>query len=60
MINISQAQKVGAGRTATIYRYGQNKVAKLYRPSIQKNAIDFNLLSSFFLVKKIEIRSSTA
>lgn len=40
MINISKAQVVGTGRTATIYRYDQNKIAKLYRPNFPKKAIN--------------------
>jgi hypothetical protein len=32
--------KVGAGRTATIFRYGQNRVIKLFRDNFPKHAID--------------------
>jgi Ser/Thr protein kinase RdoA (MazF antagonist) len=40
MIDANLLQKVGAGRTATIYRWGQNQVVKLYRPNFPKKAID--------------------
>jgi hypothetical protein len=40
MIDANLLQKVGAGRTATIYRCGQNQVVKLYRPNFPKKAID--------------------
>lgn len=34
-----KAEKVGAGRTATIFRYGQNRVIKLFRANFPKQAI---------------------
>lgn len=40
MINASQLQKVGAGRTATIFRYGLKQVVKLYKPTFPRKAID--------------------
>jgi uncharacterized protein (TIGR02172 family) len=40
MIDTNLLQKVGAGRTATIYRCGQNQVVKLYQPNFPKKAID--------------------
>jgi hypothetical protein len=43
MIDANLLQKVGAGRTATIYRYGQNQVVKLYRRGFSKKAIDEDL-----------------
>jgi serine/threonine protein kinase len=43
MIDATLLQKVGAGRTATVYRCGQNQVVKLYRPNFSKRAIDEEL-----------------
>jgi thiamine kinase-like enzyme len=38
--NVSQLQKVGSGRTATIFRYGEMQVVKLYKPTFPWKAID--------------------
>jgi serine/threonine protein kinase len=40
MINPGQLQKIGAGRTATIFRCGQKHVLKLYKPTFPRKAID--------------------
>lgn len=40
MINCGQLQKVGTGRTATIFRYGQNQVVKLFKPAFPRKGID--------------------
>ena len=40
MINSGHLEKVGAGRTATIFRYGQKQVVKLFKPTFPRKAID--------------------
>ena len=40
MINSGQLQKIGAGRTATIFRYGQKQVVKLFKPTFPRKAIE--------------------
>jgi serine/threonine protein kinase len=39
MINSSQLQKIGSGRTATIFRYGEKQVIKLFKPTFPRKAI---------------------
>lgn len=40
MITSDQLQKVGSGRTATIFRYSQKQVVKLFKPTFPRNAIE--------------------